>query len=742
MSIKLARAFKLTEEEHADAFERFANAFLVDDDPGLKALGGKKDKGMDAYVYDDLTGKVTTVVQSCVSPASRARTKVLGTVAKLKANQLLPEVLVYCTPADIGTALDKTKQELRRDEKVTLDVCDAAWFVARHQTTQNRAAICETYARETLEPFVRDISDPDKLYHLALGEHQQRVAIQYLEAVNLDRAKDSSLTKGIFDALIACVTRDSDPPHTVYSEAAIVAAICGMLPAGHAGRVIEIVPGRIQHLVGKKALHFHKAAGGYVLAFDYREKVRGNIARARDCELAFLAALAAAVRRTADERAVDYDFSAEKVAAVGHQAVLWYLREQGKAVSDPAARLLNILNAEKLLDEFLAKHPVRKAGGQPHATEEQLRDLLPHALYVTLSTNDEEVRRYLRAKADLFIVHGFLQATPDVQDACRKLLAGDILYLDTTVLIRCIAEHYSTGTRKPLLDTLAGAKQVGYQLRTWRPYIGELVSHLRNRVELEWSNHYRPCRPEELSVRLRTARTLIRVFCDRAQADGRSLPEIVAEILGTSNEQENAVEFLGELFNITTQELPRLDGDDDEVRGRALEAWSRLKRRPENVPPDRFRILVENDVNSYVSILRVRRELRPQGPNYGHKVWYLSTDSMPWRIARTLAPKGDAAYEVAMSFGYLMNYAATLAVVGRANLPAELIPATTILEESERVPDEVRAIYEKEVNLSDKPFLQMRRLRDLTHQLKSSGPLAGEPLEAGVELGLVPEEDI
>src|SRR5438105_3353805 len=76
MSTKLIKAFKFTEEEHADAFERFANAFLVDDDPDLKALGGKKDKGMDAYVYDDASGKVSTVVQSCVSPASRARAKV------------------------------------------------------------------------------------------------------------------------------------------------------------------------------------------------------------------------------------------------------------------------------------------------------------------------------------------------------------------------------------------------------------------------------------------------------------------------------------------------------------------------------------------------------------------------------------------------------------------------------------------------------------------------------------------
>jgi hypothetical protein len=83
--------------------------------------------------------------------------------------------------------------------------------------------------------------------------------------VNLDRSRDSNLTKGIFDALIACVTRDSNPPTKVYPEESISSAICMMFLEGHAARVREIVPGRIQHLVHKKALHLNKQAGGYVV---------------------------------------------------------------------------------------------------------------------------------------------------------------------------------------------------------------------------------------------------------------------------------------------------------------------------------------------------------------------------------------------------------------------------------------------------------------------------------------------
>src|SRR5258706_6161313 len=108
---KLESAFTMTREEHNRAFERFANAFLVDDYPELEALGGKHDKAMDARIIVAETGKVSLVVQSCVSPTKTARAKILATVDKLDKSNL-PTVLAYCTPAKIGLALDATKQEL------------------------------------------------------------------------------------------------------------------------------------------------------------------------------------------------------------------------------------------------------------------------------------------------------------------------------------------------------------------------------------------------------------------------------------------------------------------------------------------------------------------------------------------------------------------------------------------------------------------------------------------------------
>jgi hypothetical protein len=737
MSNKLDKAFRLTDEEHSQAFERFANAFLVDDYPELEALGGKKDQGMDARIYAE-DGKTKLVVQSCVSPATLARTKVLTTLEKLKGN--MPSVFIYCTSAVIGTSLDDTRRELRVEQGVTLETCDAAWFVQRANTSQNRAVLTDTYAREVLEPFVREL-EPDRLYSLVLSDHEERVALQYLEAVNLDRLRNRNVTKGIFDALIACVTRDSDPPAVVYSEQQIISTISGMFPSGHAPRISEIVPGRIQHLVSKKALHFNSAAGGYVLAFPYRDKVRANIQRVRDRELTFLAALSSAIKRTVVDREIDYEFSIDSMTTIGRQCVLWYLSDQGRTIADPSGALLNILNSERLVEEYLREHPLSAVRGKHGLTEESVRDLLPHALYVTLNSKDGEIAQYLRWKADLFIMHGFLQVTPDVQKACQKLLGGDILYLDTTILVRCIAEYYSPPELRPVLQTLGGARRVGCQLRTWQPYIGELVSHLKGPVLLEWINNFRGLPKERLDGMLRTAPTLINVFYRSVAEQGGTLEGIVAEILGSTNEQENAAEFLREEFGIDTQELPPHDGIDELERQRIFGAWLDGKRRHQNMSEDRFQLLVQNDVNAYVALIKMRRDNRPRGPYYGHKVWYLTLDRMAWRIARVLAPERNALYEVAMGLPYLMNCVATLANIGIAAIPDDLVPATSILDETEAVPKELREIYQAEWRPADKKYLRERRLRELAHQLK--GEQVDRHLEAiEVKVDVLPDEDI
>jgi len=126
---RIDSALRISGEEQSAIFERFANAFLLPDYPELKALGGKHDAGMDARLHFDDSDSLQLVVQSCVSPADKARTKILATVAKLATTGREPRTLIYCTSASIGLRLDDTKKEVRTQHGIHLEVCDRQWFV-------------------------------------------------------------------------------------------------------------------------------------------------------------------------------------------------------------------------------------------------------------------------------------------------------------------------------------------------------------------------------------------------------------------------------------------------------------------------------------------------------------------------------------------------------------------------------------------------------------------------------------
>ncbi|MGK9046678.1 hypothetical protein KXR63_04820 [Stutzerimonas chloritidismutans] len=738
MESKLAQALTLTTEEQGPMFERFANAFLVDDYPELHALGAKKDGGMDAYIYSN-NGSIELIVQSCVSPADKARTKILGTVAKLiKNNGGLPHTLIYCTAANVGTKLDETKKELRTQHRSILEVCDRAWFVQREKISPHRAELAESYCSVLLSRFYETVR-PVHLYNQVLSETEERVGLQYLEANNLDRARGGNLTKGIYDSLIGYTLRDSNPPDVSYTADEIIEKISSMFPAGHSPRIKEIVTGRVKHLSGKGVIHYDTQAGGYVLSYEHKKRIEDNYKESQDRDVFFRAAMVQAIKSASEMLEVDYEFTSEALAELGHKCVLWYLNAQGAALTHEVNGTGNIINAEKLLDIYIENFPI------PDSTLKlAAKDLLPHAIFEVLSSSAPEIKNYIRAKTDLFIINSFLQVTPDVQAACKKLLSGDLLFLDTTILVRCVAESLLPEGNQPILQALHCAKLAGYKLKTWDIYIDELVSHIRGPVMLEWANHYAGKPHESISQMLRTAPTLLNVFYRASVDKGTTFGKIAEGIVGKTNFRENIVEFLKNEFYIKTDSIEIIDQSTSgiEERNRALAAWRDGKYKHNNMPDERFEQLILNDVNCYLEVVRLRRSSSITGPNHGQKIWYLTLDKMPWRIAKVMSPDKDAVYEVAMSLSYLVNCVATLANAGLANIPEDLIPATTILEESEMVPHDLRAIYAESWDPSEKQYIRERRLRDQVHQLKASEDYSSDITALPIKIEFLPDEAI
>ena len=70
----------------------------------------------------------------------------------------------------------------------------------------------------------------------------------------------------------------------------------------------------------------------------------------------------------------------------------------------------------------------------------------------------------------------------------------------------------------------------------------------------------------------------------------------------------------------------------------------------------------------------------------------------------------------------------------------ELLPATTLLDETETVPSELRAVYQTEWNPKTRKYLRERRLRELAHELKAAQVQRTLPTDAQIDV--LPDEDI
>jgi len=295
------------------------------------------------------------------------------------------------------------------------------------------------------------------------------------------------------------------------------------------------------------------------------------------------------------------------------------------------------------------------------------------------------------------------------------------VYVDTTILILCTAEIFTPDSPRFLLRTLETARQIGIKIRTFRPFMQEYVAHLKGPVLLEWFNHFQGRDVETLGGRFQTAPTLIRAFHKSAQESRRSVEQLVYDIIGRSNNVENVTEFFKEEIGITTEEIPtKSSGEDQTELETIFGVWLAHKRRWPNMEENRFELLVRNDVNAYTAVRRLRREVKLAGPDYGHQMWLLTLDRMYWKMPRLLGTSDDHGYHVAMSIDYLVNFVATLANI---NLPGgrdTVLPSNFILQESESIPTQLRAIVAEEWDSTNrKRYLKNRRIRDLVHEAKT-----------------------
>ena len=101
------------------------------------------------YVVDE---DPNTLVQYSV--AQDWTSKIRATVRRLKETMPTTRTLIYITNQIIGPDADDLIRELRRDNRISLDIRDRSWFVDRELTYPQRAVASSELAHRFVNPLL------------------------------------------------------------------------------------------------------------------------------------------------------------------------------------------------------------------------------------------------------------------------------------------------------------------------------------------------------------------------------------------------------------------------------------------------------------------------------------------------------------------------------------------------------------------------------------------------------------
>lgn len=725
---RLSFAFGQLQPEDGGEFERFVNAFLMKEIPGLRPVAGMHDGARDAFIYR-VDSAEASFVQSSVT--TDWRRKVRRTIATLQKNGNAVRELIYCSPLAILSEADDLRAELR-SLGISLDIRDRNYFLSGANSTPKQSELCEQFARKYVNPVLaRDqLAEPSGIL---LTEREERLALVYLGLQLKDKSSEMALTKFSFDALVKYALRDSSPQELQTREQ-ILASVLRAVPSHDTACVKTLVASSLERLVKRRVVNHHRKEDGYTLAFDFRELTSDAIIVLAAEKAQLLDELTTRVRRVAADEAIDYDFEPRGIADDVMSILTLYFGRQGRQTAKA------FVSGEEYRKPFadtyaLCDFAARRYGTQLHSLknlgDERFLDIVPLAIDDVLTTPTAVSRSYLQRLADASLLMFFLRENPDIQKTIGKVFQTGVLLIDASYVVPCLAETVLREPQRRFTSLLDAAKAFGMALCIGDEGLNELTTHLRKvRSEAEVAEKYAP----ELAL---AESVLTRAYLSARQSGSvEDIDSFLYRFIGDLDAKQDLIDTLDTLFGIEyrpfTEELQCLDQD---LVARVTELWRKLRRRRSGIAEEAFDVLVEHDVMAYLLVQSLRSGERTQS-KYGYTTWWLTLDRTGFRV-REAARKSGISFASpvgsCMSPDFLLRYMSIRPhPASEDTYISGVLPLSIELAGVGLVPSELReAAREVLKSVENEPqYVQRRRLRDLLNKARSEeGELLGSAIE-------------
>lgn len=686
-----------------EAFEEFCGAWLAGSFPDLRRIGGVGDKGRDAVFLAETMAEV--VVQ--ISIQANWKSKIHGTIKRLREADISCKSLIYMTNQEIGPKADDLKAELL-SEGISLDIRDNTYFLDRIDQTQANSAASVALCQRVVDPL---LPTNELTKNSPVGDRDLRAGLVYLELQAHDSSDSRNLTRLSYDSLVLGTLKDTDPDNR-RSHDDIVASVQRQLPTHSNDRLQSSVEGSLKRLKSDKKI---VVTGGTPKTYALHHNQRTQQA---DRAIAILAEreavkteLADLTTRVCEELEIQPRDDLSSIVDALDAMLQIVLEQQGHGFAEAVREEHGAIRRADLLKpaEDTATRNYKDLKRVIQARDELVELLLEVAEQAFVSPS-KPIQSYLRELSDAYTLLAFMHEAPDVQRAVSHFFSRGVLVLDTSVLLPCFAETHLNAESQRFTNLLRSARDSGMELATTIGVINETDTHLQRA--------------------LHCART------DPAQWIGE-MPFALAhwqEVVGTgdftkhvemfrgSRGPEDIQVFLEQGLTVSTIDL-EASADaalSDEERFRLTELWRERKRvRSGGSEADRD-LLLRHDLEMYLGVLAYRKSEKPDV--YGYETWWVTQDRTATALFKIAKTDGlDLKSNPCMSPSFLSN----LISLGpaRNKLKGNLGEQLPVVLDIQRrgwgamqlssVADEIR-----EKHADEPEWLIRRRIRDAMIELK------------------------
>ena len=685
-----------------ESFEELASSFLISEFNQLRTMASPSgDGGRDSVLFQS---EGTLFIAFQYSIQKDWKSKIRKTVTRLTTGFPDIRILIYMTNQTIGGPADELKTEVLR-KGLSLDTRDRHWFLERATMRDEREKAANKLIDRIARPYLTDekiISKPSS----PLSSAEAQAALLYLGLQLRDDATGKGLTKLSFDALVRAALRHTNSECRM-SRVDIHKAIQRSLPSSKEETLVPYIDSALLRLA-KHYIRYWQKEDQFCLTFKEHQRIIAHLAENEIEESVFHDEIRQNCEVCLSEihgsTSNDLDDLVQRIPRVLEMLLL----NKGEAfVAAIRSNDLVNLGFEKLMDIIINDLSLYPPAGN---ITEYIPNIGITAVQRMLAKPSNTTQRYLRRLSDSYTLFSFLNETPDVQSATRKLFSHGNIWLDTTVLLPIFAEQLEENNHGKFTHLFQICHEQGMELNVTPGVIEEINAHMN--FALSCSNY------RSFEWRGRTPYLYYQYL-----QTGRSASEFkkwLTHFRGDERPDDDVAQYLHELFGIKRRGLfEESQKVDVNLRYAAERLWTNehQERRGRNQQADDIatRHLINHDIETYLGVIALRQD--EQVNDLGYRHWLLTLDRIAWKIRDRLREEFDTKIPPSplMSLDFLINNLAFGPERYKLKRSQEqVLPIVLDIEMSESMPQDILQIADdvRKDNEGLPEYVIRRKVRD------------------------------